>query len=260
VQRGHVFLMYHELGMPGRKPFLDEPGYVRYVVHESDFRQQLRLMKESGMRGLNVGEALAGTASQEPGVVLTFDDGCETDLLAAAPALQSLNFDATFYVVSDFVGQPGILSSSQLRALSEMGFEVGSHSKTHAYLTDLDPSRLRDEILNSKDRLEQILGRRVEHFSCPGGRWNRAVAEMCREAGYRSVVTSRIGKNLPATDRFQLRRVVVQRNTAAHAVLALARGQGLGLLQARQTLLDAAKSLVGNSIYERFRSAMLHTE
>lgn len=260
MQRGHVFLMYHELGMPDRKPFLDEPGYTRYVVPESDFRQQLRIMKESGMRGLSVGEALAETHSQQPGVVITFDDGCETDLLAAAPALQSLNFSATFYVVSDFVGQPGILSSSQLRALSEMGFEVGSHSKTHAYLPDLDPNRLRDEILNSKDRLEQIMGRRVEHFSCPGGRWNRAVAEMCREAGYRSVVTSRIGRNSSATDRFRLRRVVVQRNTAAQSVLALARGHGLGLLQARQALLDAAKNLMGNSIYERLRSAMLHTE
>ncbi|HLJ85757.1 MAG TPA: polysaccharide deacetylase family protein [Candidatus Angelobacter sp.] len=260
MQRGHVFLMYHELGMPGRKPFLEEPGYTRYVVRESDFRQQLQMMKESGMRGLSVGEALAGTASQEPGVVITFDDGCETDFLAAAPALQSLNFSATFYVVSDFVGQPGILSPSQLRALSEMGFEVGSHSKTHAYLPDLHPDRLRNEISNSKDRLEQILGRRVEHFSCPGGRWNRVIAEMCREAGYRSVVTSRIGRNSPTTDRFCLRRVVVQRNTAAHTVLALAGGQGLGLLQLRQALLDAAKGLMGNPIYEKLRSVMLHSE
>src|SRR5579885_1814653 len=81
--------MYHELGMPGRKPFLEEPGYTRYVVRESDFRQQLQMMKESGMRGLSVGEALAGTASQEPGVVITFDDGCETDFLGGACTAKS---------------------------------------------------------------------------------------------------------------------------------------------------------------------------
>jgi len=41
---------------------------------------------------------------------------------------------------------------------------------THAYLTDLDDRGLQREIADAKAQLEEILGKTVEHFSCPGGR------------------------------------------------------------------------------------------
>jgi hypothetical protein len=81
-----VFLMYHELELPGRKFCQSEPGYVRYILSLETFRGQMDWMKKSGLRGLNVSEALRYPA--EPSVCLTFDDGCETDLIAAAPLLR----------------------------------------------------------------------------------------------------------------------------------------------------------------------------
>ena len=36
-----VFLMYHELERPGRPTCRREPGYLRYVVSEANFRVQL---------------------------------------------------------------------------------------------------------------------------------------------------------------------------------------------------------------------------
>ena len=69
-----VFLMYHELEIDGRKLCQSEPGYVRYILPLETFRRQMAWIKESGWRGLNVGEALRYPA--EPGVCITFDDGC----------------------------------------------------------------------------------------------------------------------------------------------------------------------------------------
>src|SRR5215472_9418048 len=111
-----VYLMYHELELPRRPLCQSEPGYVRYIVHESNFREQIQALKTMAYRGLSVPEALSG--SSRPAVAITFDDGCETDLLAAAPLLKEAGFGATFYITVGFMGKPGYLTAKQLRELS----------------------------------------------------------------------------------------------------------------------------------------------
>ena len=113
--------MYHELEIPGRPLCQTEPGYVRYVLHASEFQSQMQLIKSQGWRGVCVKEALR---YQPDTVAITFDDGSETDLICAAPILQELGFGATFYITTGFIGKPGYLNRSQLQELSQMGFEI----------------------------------------------------------------------------------------------------------------------------------------
>ena len=265
---GAVFLMYHELETAGRPLCDPAPGYVRYVVGLEDFRRHVSHLRSVGARGHSVGEALAapagagagenaGEGAGETRVVFTFDDGCETDLLFAAPLLKEAGFGATFYVTVAHLGRRGYLSESQLRELSDVGMEVGSHSLTHSYLHDLPDGRVRAEVAESKDRLEQLTGRPVKHFSCPGGRWDARVAAAAREAGYESLVTSRPGVNAPGADRFRLSRVPVMRGVADEEFARACRGEGLASLRARGAVLDVAKRVLGNSIYERLRAGLL---
>src|SRR5690349_14122288 len=114
--------MYHELEWPGRPPCRREPGYLRYVVPEAGFLAQLDLLCAHGFQGLSVSAALADRPAGPPAVAITFDDGCATDLLRAAPLLQERGFGATFYVVAGFVGRPGFLTGPQVRDLAELGF------------------------------------------------------------------------------------------------------------------------------------------
>jgi len=102
-----VFLMYHELQRPGRPLCSADPGYVRYVVEETEFRAQLSRMAERGMRGVSVSDWIDHPISAQQRVVLTFDDGCETDLIAAAPILREYGFGATCYLTVDFLERPG---------------------------------------------------------------------------------------------------------------------------------------------------------
>jgi peptidoglycan/xylan/chitin deacetylase (PgdA/CDA1 family) len=258
-----VHLMYHELETPGRKLCRDDAGYVRYVLAEEDFRRQLAHLQANDFQCLSVTEALNRTRGDEQqqeqraSIVLTFDDGCETDLVVAAPLLKEFKASATFYIVAGFLDQPGYLSVSQLRELSEQGFDIGSHSMTHSFLPDLAPERLRAEIGDSKKRLEEITNRAVDNFSCPGGRWSRAVAEAAREAGYLSVATSRPGKNGAASDRFALARMVVLRGTTLTDFDALCRARGLLRIRAQGAALNAAKKLLGNAMYEKLRKVAL---
>jgi peptidoglycan/xylan/chitin deacetylase (PgdA/CDA1 family) len=258
-----IYLMYHELEIPGRGLCSSEPGYARYVLLEREFREQIEFLKANGYPGLSAGQALAFpegpniSANACTNICITFDDGSETDLLAAAPILHRAGFGATFYITAGWLGKSGHLSAVQLKELGAQGFEIGCHSMTHPMLTDLDEAGLRREIADAKSQLEQIVGKPVEHFSCPGGRYDHRVVTIARAAGYRSVATSRIHANSPGTDAFALGRVAVLRGTTVKDFSAICSGGALRRLRAEGTLRDAAKQLLGNSFYDRVREVLL---
>jgi len=253
-----VYLMYHELQTPGRELIDGAPGYARYVVTTANFRAQLARLRADNFSGLNVTEALAlDDASTAPRVVITFDDGCETDLTLAAQLLREHNYNATFYVTTGNVGRRGYLTKSQLLELSALGFEIGCHSMSHRLLLDLPPDQLHIEIVAAKDQLEQLLGKRVAHFSCPGGRWNRRVAQVASDAGYESVATSRVSANRRTTDRFRLSRVAVMRDTSLSEFARYCRGEKLLKRQAQEAVLSVAKRALGDRGYQKFRSTVL---
>jgi hypothetical protein len=79
MNRGDVFLMYHELELPERPTSRADRGYECYCLPEANFRDQIRLLHRLGFRGVSVSEAHPESAA----VAITFDDGCETDLNSA---------------------------------------------------------------------------------------------------------------------------------------------------------------------------------
>lgn len=260
MTKGIAFLMYHELGSSGRELCDDSAGYRRYVVSKENFENQLAMIVANGWRSWNVTQALRSLDEghdSENGVCVTFDDGSATDLSIAAPLLREKKFDATFYITANHLGKRGYLTSMELRELCALGFEIGSHSLNHRYLIDLPICDLKVELGDSKKRLEDLTGVKVEHFSCPGGRVNSLVKQIARETGYQSLATSRIGLNAPMTDRFRLARIPVKEATTATTLARLCRGEGLLLSQAKDSALSAAKRLLGNSIYERVRAGAL---
>lgn len=250
-----VFLMYHELESPGRPLCQNEPGYVRYILHTSDFRNQMELLQKQGWRGVNVGEAVR--TFPEKSVAITFDDGCETDLLYAAPLLREMKFGGTFYITTGFLGKTGYLNHSQLRELSGLGFEIGCHSMTHPYLTDLNDADLHREVAGAKLQLEQIVGAPVEHFSCPGGRYDDRVSELARNAGYQTVAASRIRSNSATSDRLALGRVAIMRSTSLAEFEQTCQGRNLWRKNLQVQLRTAASKLLGNSMYDRLRASLL---
>jgi len=249
-----VFLMYHELELPGRALCQSEAGYVRYILSADQFADQMQQVSALHLHGVSVSEALKFSGHA---VCITFDDGCETDLLVAAPLLKRCNFGATFFVVSGFVGRPGYLSQLQVRELAALGFEVGCHSMTHPYLPDLDDAGLHYEITEAKTVLEQILGKSVEHFSCPGGRYDSRAMRVAKAAGYATVSTSVPHANTTGTDRFSLGRVAITRGIKSSEFQPLCRGESLWKLHVRGELRNGAKRLLGNTVYDRLRSSLL---
>lgn len=250
-----VFLMYHELELPGRSLCQRDPGYIRYVQRASDFQAQIEYLKAKGYHGLNVSEATSFPDGKN--VAITFDDGSETDWIAAAPVLRQAGFGATFFLTVSWLSHPGHLSTAQVRELAAQGFEIGCHSMTHAYLDTLDSADLRREIADAKTELEQLIGAPVHHFSCPGGRANDRVIRVARDAGYHTVSTSRIQANFATTDRFALGRVAILRDLQLSTFAGICDGRALSSMRAQGRLLNAAKQMLGNSVYDRVRQVLL---
>ncbi len=74
--------------------------------------------------------------------------------------------------------------------LLSSGMEIGSHTVTHPLLTRIPADRVRSELVESKARLEEHIGRRVDAFCYPAGYYDRRVRDATEAAGYRLARTT----------------------------------------------------------------------
>jgi peptidoglycan/xylan/chitin deacetylase (PgdA/CDA1 family) len=72
----------------------------------------------------------------------------------------------------------------QLRDLAERNVEIGSHTLTHAHLTQLGDAELSAELRGSRERIETELGRPCRYVAYPYGDDDERVYRAARAAGY----------------------------------------------------------------------------
>lgn len=99
-----------------------------------------------------------------------------------------------------------VMTWPQLRELVRAGHEVGSHSRSHELLTQLDDEALRTELAGSRTDLERGLGIPVRTLCYPNGDTDDRVARLAAAVGYAGGVTVRRGVNRPGADALMLRR------------------------------------------------------
>ena len=125
-----------------------------------------------------------------------------------------------------------LLSWDEVRGMRDAGVEFGAHTKRHPILTRVDPDRAREEIVESKLRVEEETGVSVLGFAYPNGRPGDYTAEtkqMVAAAGYRLAVTLSPGPARPAEvrrDPLAVRRVTVHHRD--HPSRFAAKIMGLG--------------------------------
>jgi peptidoglycan/xylan/chitin deacetylase (PgdA/CDA1 family) len=250
-------LMYHRLESP-RTPVADAVERP-WSVPLSEFGRQLERLASSGRRGVSLAQAhdalAAGTPVPREWVVLTFDDGNESDYVHALPMLAARGFRATFYVCGCRVGSPGGLERSMIKEMRAAGMHVGSHAMSHRFLTTLSARDEEDELARSKSLLEEVAGSPVDHFAPPGGRWSKRTARTLRRLGYRAVATSAFGFNDSGAAKFAYRRIPVVAATTPEGFDALLEGRPWrvwrGYLRAGSVAL--LRGSLGEASYARLR-------
>lgn len=247
-------LMYHGLhadaGARGRYDAV-------YSVHPDDFARQLDWLLASGHRTVLPGGHGSGGDGRR--VMVTFDDGDASNAEVALPLLRERGMVAAFFITSDFIGQPGMLDEGGVRELAAAGMGIGSHGRSHAFLEDLDIAALDGELADSRARLEDLAGRRVDAIALPGGRGGGRERRAALAAGYRHLFGSVPGPNrdVDADDWWQ--RLAVRRGATLAEFRALVQWQGLRprMERARFIALGLPKRLLGNAGYERLRARLL---
>jgi peptidoglycan/xylan/chitin deacetylase (PgdA/CDA1 family) len=125
--------------------------------------------------------------------IITFDDGCASDVDLALPLLAGRGMRAVLFIVTSWIGRPSYLTWEQVRRLHASGMQIGSHSVTHPIMAALDPDARRDELIRSKRTLEDKIGSDVTSFAVPYGIASRDVIRDALAAGYDTCCTSRHG-------------------------------------------------------------------
>jgi hypothetical protein len=171
-----IALLFHDVYRhdPAESGF-SSPGADRYKLSAAQFDAQL-----AGMAAASPKEAC-----------LTFDDGGVSFYSVIADRLEARGWRGHYFISTDFIGRPGFLDARQVCELGARGHVIGSHSASHPHRLDEQPAAgILREWTESRDRLEQILGRQVRSASIPGGRLSPAVADAAAEAGYTTLYTS----------------------------------------------------------------------
>jgi peptidoglycan/xylan/chitin deacetylase (PgdA/CDA1 family) len=103
-----------------------------------------------------------------------------------------------------------MMTRAQVRALHGAGMTVGGHTVSHPILATLDEAAQLHEVIQGKQRLEQITGAPVTLFAYPNGKPGtdydaRSVAAV-RQAGFEAAVSTAWGAAQRGTDIFQIPR------------------------------------------------------
>ncbi len=190
-----------------------------------DFRAHLDVIEAWSPNVLRLGEAhrLLRLGQLPPrAIVLTFDDGYASVLEQAWPELQRRGLPATLFAVSGYLGgnrtfpwddahTPGsdLIRLAGRDALCEAaaeGLDVGSHTVTHRWLSNLSPREVEREVRKSRVDLEDLLGRQIRSFAYPMGGWTPSIRDEVERAGYSIGVTVDRGRNRLDQDQHLLRR------------------------------------------------------
>ncbi len=153
------------------------------------FREFLDLLQRNSYKGVSIRDY--NRSSQE--IPLTFDDSLENIYSEALPVLSRYPFSATLFVITDYIGKESNwsvysrtkhMNVKQIQETADKGYEIGSHTHTHADLRYLSKNRLRKELRTSKSILEDITGMPVYSISFPYGSWNLGILHEALECGY----------------------------------------------------------------------------
>lgn len=194
---------------------------VRYLINEG-YRivplRDLRVLSDGGASGL------------DKFVVITFDDGYSDNLEYASHILAEFGVAATFFVVAGMVhtqrrnsdaghrlySSRPMLSTDDVKALSELGMEVGSHTWDHCLAAEkcrLDPLGFRQSLVDAKEFLESLTNQPCESFAYPNGQrgaFDDLTTAVVREVGHSCAVTTIWGAVQQSPDFWRLPRCEIK--------------------------------------------------
>jgi peptidoglycan/xylan/chitin deacetylase (PgdA/CDA1 family) len=222
-------LMYHVIAPPpAGAPF---PGLY---VPQPEFAAQMQALKGAGWHPVTLDQLHSywRHGARLPGkpIVITFDNGYLSQYTHALPVLQRLHWVADENIqLSGLPPSQGGLTTPQVRALIDAGWELDTQGISHADLITLDAAQLHDQVATARAILRRRYHVPVNWFCYPSGHYDPTVVAAVRAAGFVGSTTVVPGWAAPSADPYRLPRLRVLSGTSPSALLAQIRAaQGSG--------------------------------
>lgn len=205
-----LILNYHRI--TSKNEFID-PRYRSFTIQESDLLKHFQLIHDLNIPVIDLSE-LPNINISGLCVAITFDDGHRSDVEIALPILKKFDFSATFFPVVHHINKEGYVSWKELHLLSKEGHTIGSHGLTHRHLSRLPNQEVRNELLLSKQLLEEELKQSVRLFSFPYGDYTKKATSLMLEAGYTHGFSTSFGFNKSSCEVAVLKRWNIKQTTS----------------------------------------------
>lgn len=176
-------LLYHHIGTAS------SPAASSYYISPADFEAQMKALRDWGYTSITISQLVEAimnsTLLPNRPVVITFDDGNLNVYTNAFPTMQKYGFTGVMYIIANRLHADGYMGIDQIKEMAAAGWEVGSHSMTHADLREAH-DRLNFEIAQSRINLQEALGVPVRSFAYPYGEMDEVVGKQVQSYGYTS--------------------------------------------------------------------------
>ena len=206
-----IIFCYHRL--------VDKIRYPGTEITPAAFEAQMKELKDRGITVISMQDLLAwkrGEKNIPPRcAVVSFDDGWKSQYEVAWPIMKKYGYPFTMFIYTEGVrggslGGGEAITWEQLADMRDNGVDIEAHSATHQDLREghtimiANPGGKRtrtkltgpqyeqwmqNEVVGSKQLLEQRLGIKVNCFAVPFGNYNEHVKEIARNSGYEAMFT-----------------------------------------------------------------------
>jgi peptidoglycan/xylan/chitin deacetylase (PgdA/CDA1 family) len=200
-------LMYHSISDEDES---EVHPYYRTRTSATTFASHMEYLKENGYHTCSLTQALRQLQQRSRAhpklAVITFDDGYRDFYQQAFPLLDRHGFSATVFLPTAYVGDDAVsfkgrdcLTWAEVRELSRLGILFGSHTVTHPQLYELSSPKIREEVVISRETIEQKLGCAVDSFAYPyafpetDDQFKTILRDTLRSAGYQTGVCTTVG-------------------------------------------------------------------
>jgi peptidoglycan/xylan/chitin deacetylase (PgdA/CDA1 family) len=153
------------------------------VVSIGAFEAQMKYLKSKGYQTIASTE-YENTTIEKP-IIISFDDAYSDVYDSCLPVMEELGFKGLVFPIVNFIGKEnswdanlaGVtfrhMDKDQLCDLANYGWEIGSHSLNH--ISFLHAKNIKEEIYDSKKKLEDLISKSIKCFSYPFGRVTNTV-------------------------------------------------------------------------------------
>jgi peptidoglycan/xylan/chitin deacetylase (PgdA/CDA1 family) len=134
------------------------------------------------------------------------------DLIIFLKSSEPQDIDKLIHELENLLGSfetqknPLMLSWEQIQEMSQNNICFGSHTKSHAILTQISNDKAIEELRESKEIIEKRMNQPVYFFAYPNGNYNESIIRVAKEAGYLASFTCLRGVNSLNENIFELKR------------------------------------------------------